>query len=135
MHYTTNVAILIPGRKKYCDYRVDLDDNSNGTTTGQWSVIDFMPAPPREGYTKINLFLESAGDAALDKGLYPGYHLFFFRLGYLASPILIGLGFNAAYVHVKTYIKERMFHPGKESWAKEAQLIPSGEEALAIFWE
>ena len=32
-------------------------------------------------------------------------------------------------------VKDRMFQPGKESWAKRSRLTPSGEEAIAIFWE
>jgi len=133
MTLKTNLTLLIPGRRYYCDYAITMEEVGNGKATGQWMVIDYMPTPTREGYTKFNSFPSAKGDAFLDKGSAPGYHMFFFDLGYLKSSM--SSVFANAHVHVEMDVKEHMFSPGKGTWAKKAELIPSMEEAIAIFWK
>lgn len=133
MALITNATILIPGRKTHGDYRISVEELGKGKAVGQWSIIDFMPTPIREGYTKADLFGASKGDVFLDKGAAPGYHLFFFRLNSISAAIPPGI--SLGYARVVMDVKEHMFSPQKATWAKKAELIPSQEEAIAIFWK
>ena len=133
MALITNVTILIPGRKKYGDYRIGVEEFPNGKAAGQWSVIDFMPTPTREGYTKADLFGATKGDAFLDKGASPGYRLFFFRFNSISAAIPPGI--SLGYARIVMDVKEHMFSPKQATWAKKAELIPSLVEAIAIFWK
>ena len=133
MEMTTNVTILIPGKKIYYDYAIQMKDVGNNKASGQWQVINYMATPVRQGYSKSNLLGDIRGDAFLDAGLQYGFNLFLFKFGYLKDPIL-GL-FNGALARIDMDVKQHIFSPGKESWAKKAELIPQMEELIAIFWE
>lgn len=113
--------------------RFSLEELGNGKAVGQWSITDFRPTPTRQGYTKTDLFSAAKGDGFLDKGSSPGYHLFFFRLNSVSAAIPPGI--NLGYARIVMDVKEHMFSPGKATWAKKAELIPSLDEAIAIFWK
>lgn len=129
----TNVSILIPSKGTYCDYSINVADVGNDKSSGQWQVIDYMPTPLRQGYVKFNSFVDMNGDVFIDKGMYPGYHLFFLKLDYLKTPMLSL--FNGAVAHIVMDVKQHIFSPEKEQWAKKAELVPSMTEIIAIFWK
>lgn len=133
MELKTNVTILIPTRKTYCDYSIRMDTLPNDKAQGQWDMIDYMPTPLRQGYTKFNSFGDTKGDAFLDKGTVPGYKLFLFKLGRLKDPVMSMFG--NGFVRIDMDVKEHMFATGKESWAKKAETIPDMKEVIAIFWK
>jgi len=130
---TTNVTILIPGKKTYCDYAIQMEDVGADKASGQWQVIDYMATPVRQGYSKFNSFVDTKGDAFLDKGLQFGYHLFLLKFGRLKDPILNM--FSTGFARIDMDVKQHIFSPGKESWAKKAELIPQMQECIAIFWQ
>lgn len=133
MELTTNVTILIPGRKIYSDYAIRMETVGQDKAGGQWQVIDYMQTPVRQGYAKFNSFIDKTGDAFLDKGSQIGYHLFLIKFGRLKDPVM-NL-FSTGFARIDMDVKQHMFSPGKESWAKKAELIPQMEEIIAIFWK
>lgn len=133
MEIKTNVTILIPSKKTYCDYAIRMEDVGTSNTNGQWQIIDYMATPARQGYSKHNSFVDASGDAYLYKAPQFGCNLYLFKLGRLTNPIL-NL-FSTGFVRIDMDVKEHIFSPGKESWAKKAELIPQMQECIAIFWQ
>lgn len=133
MEMTTNVTILIPSKKVYSDYAIRMESLPNDKASGQWQLIDYMPTPARQGYARFNSFIDKNGDAFLDKGSQIGYHLFLFKLGKLRDPMMNM--FSAGFAHIVMDVKEHIFSPKKELWAKKAALIPQMTEIIAIFWK
>ena len=130
---TTNVTILIPSKKTYSDYGIRMEGVGQDKASGQWQVIDYMATPVRQGYSKFNSFADTKGDAFLDKGSQFGYNLFLFKYGRLKDPVT-NL-FSTGFARIDMDVKQHIFSPGKESWAKKAELIPRMEEVIAIFWQ
>ncbi len=136
MAITTNVTILIPGRKVHCDFAIKLDavavtgnPRTAGDYSGIWEEITYKVTPVRQGYSKFNFFNALAGDAYLDKNSAYGFNLFLFAFGTMGSPNPQGL------VRIDMDVMQHAFSPGKDSWAKKAELVPQMEEIFAIFWQ
>ena len=135
MELKTNVTLLIPNRKIYCDFEVNLDrvpitgnPRSDGDYAGTWNEITYKPTPARQGYSKLNFFKDLAGDAYFDKTSIQ-FKLFFFRFGTSVLPEPSPLA------RMDMQVFEHVFPTGKEVWAKKAELIPNMEEIFAIFWQ
>lgn len=87
MEIKTNVTLLIPTRKIYCEFEINLDrvpitgnPMTDGDYAGTWNEITYKVTPVRQGYAKFNFFTDSAGDAYFDKGT-ADFNLFFFKFG------------------------------------------------------
>ena len=135
MAITTNVTILIPKRKLYCDFAIKLDpvavtgsSRTAGDYSGIWEEINYKVTPVRQGYSKFNFFAALAGDAYLDKNSI-GFNFFLFKFGTSATPNPQGLA------RIDMQVLQHAISPGQESWAKKAELIPQMEEVFAIFWQ
>lgn len=134
MELKTNVTLLIPSRKVYCDFEINLDrvpitgnPRTDGDYAGTWNEITYKPTPVREGYAKFNFFADLAGDAYLDK--HPiECKMFFWRFGTRTTPKPQSLA------RIDMNVIQHFFPVGQESWAKKAELIPSMEEIFAIYW-
>ncbi|HVE57639.1 MAG TPA: hypothetical protein VNB22_12470 [Pyrinomonadaceae bacterium] len=135
MAITTNVTILIPDRKVYCDFAIKLDTvpatgnpRTAGDYSGTWEEITYKTTPLRQGYSKFNFFVDLAGDAYLDKATF-GFNFFLFKFGTMGSAIPQGLA------RIDMDVMQHAFSPGQDSWAKKAELIPQMKEIFAIFWQ
>lgn len=135
MEIKTNVTLLIPQRKIYCDFSIQLDrvpatgnPRTVGDYQGIWNEINYKVTPVREGYSKFNFFVDLAGDAYWDKNTY-GFNLFLFKFGTSATPTPQSLA------RIEMDVMQHAFSPGKDSWAKKAELLPQMEEIFAIFWQ
>jgi len=135
MEIKTNVTLLIPKRKIYCDFEINLDrvpitgnPRSDGDYAGTWNEITYKVTPNREGYSKFNFFTDLAGDAYFDKGT-ADFNLFFFKFGTSTAPTPQSLA------RVEMQVLQHVFMPGKEAWARKAELIQPPEEIFAIFWQ
>ncbi|CAN5510325.1 hypothetical protein BH10ACI1_BH10ACI1_03780 [soil metagenome] len=135
MEMKTNVTILIPQRKVYCDFALKLENVSAtgnprtmGDYQGTWEEITYKVTPVRQGYSKFNFFVDKAGDAYLDKNTY-GFNFFLFKFGTSATPAPQSLA------RIDMDVLQHATSPGKESWAKKAELVPQMEEVFAIFWQ
>jgi hypothetical protein len=131
----TNLTILIPGRKVYCDFRIELFEINytdtrvtKGNFKGTWQVISGV-TPYRKDYTKFNFFVDEYGDAYF-QGVPPLFNLFLFPFGKIyaeQSP--------PGFARIDMEKKSHIFSPGKAQWAKRAELIPTPVEVIAIFWQ
>lgn len=135
MEIQTNVTLLILNRKVYCDFSINLDRVAStgdprtvGDYQGTWNEINYKVTPVRQGYSKFNFFTDLAGDAYFDKGTF-GFNLFLFKFGTMTLPQ------TQCLARIDMQVFQHVFSPGKESWAKKAELIPQMEELLAIFWQ
>lgn len=134
MEIQTNVTLLIPNRKVYCDFSIQLDRVTStgnprtvGDYQGTWNEINYKVTPVREGYSKFNFFVDMAGDAYWDKNS-SGFNLFLFKFGTSATPTPQSLA------RIDMDVMQHAFSPGKDSWAKKAELLPQMDEIFAIFW-
>lgn len=135
MEIKTNVTLLIPTRKIYCDFEINLDrvpitgnPRTVGDYQGTWNEINYKQTPVRQGYSKFNFFTDLAGDAYFDKNT-SGFNLFLFKYGTSSLPNPQTLA------RIDMQVFQHVFSPGKESWAKKAELLPQMEEIFAIFWQ
>lgn len=136
MGISTNVTILIPDRKIYCDFAIKLEKvavtgnpRTDGDYSGIWEEITYKVTPVRQGYSKFNFFNALAGDAYLDINSSHGFNLFLFAFGTMGSPIPQGLA------RIDMEVMQHAFSPKGDSWAKKAELIPQMKEIFAIFWQ
>ncbi|HQU83393.1 MAG TPA: hypothetical protein PKY59_09725 [Pyrinomonadaceae bacterium] len=135
MEVKTNVTLLIPKRKLYCDFEINLDrlpitgnPRTDGDYVGTWNEITYKPTPARQGYSRFNFFADLAGDAYFDKGT-ADFNLFLYKFGTSAAANPQTLA------RIQMQVLQHAFTPGTESWAKKAQLLPQIEEIFAIFWQ
>ncbi|HMS43949.1 MAG TPA: hypothetical protein PKE69_27220 [Pyrinomonadaceae bacterium] len=133
MELQTNVTLLIPTRKIYCDFAINLDcvpitgnPRTAGDYQGTWNEISDKPTPVRQGYSKFNFFADLAGNAYFDKNT-AGFNLFLFKFGTMNLPNPQ----NPARIDMQVF--QEVFSPSKESWAKKVEILPQMEEIFAIF--
>jgi hypothetical protein len=128
---STNVTLLIPKRKVYCDFSIRLMAFVAGREpdmSGSWEEITWKATPVRKDYARFNFFVEKHGDAYMDRTGATGFFLFLFPFGTRTLPTAQAL------TRIDMEVMQNAFSPGKETWAKKALLTPQMEEIIAIFW-
>jgi hypothetical protein len=151
MGVLTNVTLLIPKRKIYCDFSLNLSPSTvtrdKEDLEGFWEEITWKVTPGRPGYSRLNPFPINKGDAFLQRNNYAfmrndipgegGAKIFMFEFGYIAksrtaSAVPVE---PAGYAAIAVDIRQNAFPAmGKEAWAKKTYLIPQMEDIFGIFW-
>ncbi|MBS1797910.1 MAG: hypothetical protein JSS81_29080 [Acidobacteria bacterium] len=150
MSVQTNVTLLLPKRKIYCDFSFNLNPTKlfrdPTDLLGVWEETTWKPCPPRPGYTRRNPFDAVKGDAFVERNTHAilgptlpgegGARVNMFEFGYIAKTRGVPLppppvGYAVIVVDIRT---NAFPLTGREAWAKKTYLIPQMEEIFGIFW-
>ena len=152
MRILTNVTLLIPRKKIYCDFSINLTESKRGRSVedfeGFWEEITWKVTPDRSDYSRRSLFPDNKGDAFMQRNtnafMQPnipgegGAQIFMFNFGHLDKTLGVPPGTEepvTGYAQIVVDVRQNAFPAmGKESWAKEAVLIPQMESIFGIFW-
>jgi hypothetical protein len=152
MGVITNVTLLLPKRKIYCDFAFNIEKSKVSpdpeNMEGSWEEITWKVTPDRPGYSRLNPFPVTKGDVYLQRYTYAfmrnnipgegGAQVFMFEFGYIAKTRAAPPGTTvdpAGYAVIAVDIRQNAFPAmGKEAWAKKTYLIPQMENIFGIFW-
>ena len=153
MAIQTNVTLLIPNRKIYCDFSFNLFPTTLSrdpeALQGVWEETTWKITPKRPGYSRLNPFPDTKGDAFVERNTSAfmqnnipgvgGARIFMFNFGHIAKTLGLPPGTAVepliGYAVLAVDDKQHAFpQAGKEFWAKESMLIPQNENIIGIFW-